>query len=50
MKYLTAIRKDLLGEVKRRTKKERLEIPEKEKPRTNDFLVAINQRLWKDIN
>lgn len=49
MKYLTAIRKDLLGEVKRRTKKERLEIPEKEKPRTNDFLVAINQRLWKDI-
>ncbi|MGA2028509.1 MAG: transglutaminase family protein, partial [Verrucomicrobiota bacterium] len=48
-KYLTAIRKDLLGEVKRRTKKERLEIPEKEKPRTNDFLVAINQRLWKDI-
>ena len=48
-KYLTAIRRDLLGEVKRRTKKERLEIPEKEKPRTNDFLVAINQRLWKDI-
>ena len=48
-KYLTAVRKDLLGEVKRRTKKERLEIPEKEKPRTNDFLVAFNQRLWKDI-
>jgi uncharacterized protein (DUF2126 family)/transglutaminase-like putative cysteine protease len=48
-KYLTAVRKDLLGEVKRRTKKERLEIPETEKPRTNDFLVAINQRLWKDI-
>jgi len=48
-KYLTAVRKDLLGEVKRRTKKERLEIPEAEKPRTNDFLVAINQRLWKDI-
>src|ERR1700744_877489 len=48
-KYLIAVRKDLLGEVKRRTKKERLEIPEKEKPRTNDFLVAINQRLWKDI-
>jgi uncharacterized protein (DUF2126 family)/transglutaminase-like putative cysteine protease len=48
-KYLTAVRKDLLGEIKRRTKKERLEIPEAEKPRTNDFLVAINQRLWKDI-
>ena len=48
-KYLTAIRKDFLGEIKRRTKKERLEIPEKDKPRTNDFLVAVNQRLWKDI-
>src|SRR6202167_5208698 len=47
--YLTGLRRDLLGEVKRRTKKERLEIPETEKPRTNDFLVAINQRLWKDI-
>ena len=48
-KYLTAIRRDLLGEVKRRTKKERLEMPEKDKPRTIDFLVAVNQRLWKDI-
>ncbi|HEY5041345.1 MAG TPA: transglutaminase family protein [Verrucomicrobiae bacterium] len=49
MKYLSEVRRDLLGEVKRRTKKERLEIPENDKPRTNDFLVAINQRLWKDI-
>lgn len=48
-KYLTAVRRDLLGEIKRRTKLERLEVPEKDKPRTNDFLVAINQRLWKDI-
>jgi len=48
-KYLTTLRRDLLGEVKRRTKHERLEVPESEKPRTNDFLVAINQRLWKDI-
>jgi uncharacterized protein (DUF2126 family)/transglutaminase-like putative cysteine protease len=48
-KYLTAIRRDVLGEIKRRTKKERLEIPEKDKLRTNDFIVAINQRLWKDI-
>ncbi len=48
-KYLTLLRKDLLGEVKRRTKKERLEMPEAEKVRTNDFLVAINQRLWSDI-
>jgi uncharacterized protein (DUF2126 family)/transglutaminase-like putative cysteine protease len=48
-KYLTLLRRDLIGEVKRRTKKERLEIPDAEKSRTNDFLVAINQRLWKDI-
>ncbi|TAK93462.1 MAG: IMP dehydrogenase, partial [Verrucomicrobia bacterium] len=48
-KYLTALRRDVLGEVKRRTKKQRLEVPEKDKPRTIDFLVAVNQRLWKDI-
>jgi uncharacterized protein (DUF2126 family)/transglutaminase-like putative cysteine protease len=48
-KYLAAIRRDVLGEVKRRSKKERLQVPEKDKPRTIDFLVAINQRLWKDI-
>jgi uncharacterized protein (DUF2126 family)/transglutaminase-like putative cysteine protease len=48
-KYLTVLRRDLLNEVKRRTKQQRLEMPEAEKPRTNDFLVAINQRLWKDI-
>ena len=48
-RYLTGIRRDLLGEIRRRTKKERIEIPEKDKPRTIDFLVAINQRLWKDI-
>jgi uncharacterized protein (DUF2126 family)/transglutaminase-like putative cysteine protease len=47
--YLAAIRKDFLGETKRRAKKERLEAPEKDKPRTIDFLVAVNQRLWKDI-
>src|SRR5450631_1649301 len=48
-RYLTELRRDLIGEVKRRTKKERLEMPESEKQPTNDFLVAINQRLWKDI-
>ncbi len=48
-KYLTAIRREALGEVKRRTKQERLDVPEKDKPRTIDFLVAVNQRLWKDI-
>jgi uncharacterized protein (DUF2126 family)/transglutaminase-like putative cysteine protease len=48
-KYVAAVRKDLLGETKRRTKQERIDIPEKDKPRTIDFLVAVNQRLWKDI-
>jgi uncharacterized protein (DUF2126 family)/transglutaminase-like putative cysteine protease len=48
-KYITGVRKDLLGETRRRTKKERIEIPETDKPRTIDFLVAINQRIWKDI-
>jgi uncharacterized protein (DUF2126 family) len=49
MKYLTAIRRDFLGEVKRRTKQERMAVPFEEKPRTIDFLVAVNQRLWQDI-
>jgi uncharacterized protein (DUF2126 family)/transglutaminase-like putative cysteine protease len=49
-KYLGALRRDVLGEVKRRTKKERLEIPRDQKLRTIDFLVTVNQRLWKDIS
>ena len=49
MKYLAAIRREVLGETGWRTRQERLEIPEKKKLRTNDFLVAVNQRLWKDI-
>ncbi|MBI5772355.1 MAG: transglutaminase family protein [Verrucomicrobia bacterium] len=48
-KYLTGLRRDLIGEVKRRTKQQRLELPDSEKQPTNDFIVAINQRLWKDI-
>ncbi|HLP78831.1 MAG TPA: transglutaminase family protein, partial [Candidatus Paceibacterota bacterium] len=48
-KYLAAIRKDILGETKRLTKKQRAEMPFEKKPRTIDFLVAINQRLWQDI-
>jgi uncharacterized protein (DUF2126 family)/transglutaminase-like putative cysteine protease len=48
-KYLTAIRRDFLGEIKRRTKQQRMEVPFEEKPRTIDFLVGVNQRLWKDI-
>ena len=47
--YLTALRRDLLGETRRRSKQERLEIPEKDKPRTIDFFVGVNQRLWRDI-
>ena len=49
MRYLALLRRDLIGEVKRRTKQERLDMPESEKMVTNDFIVAINQRLWKDI-
>jgi uncharacterized protein (DUF2126 family)/transglutaminase-like putative cysteine protease len=48
-KYLGTVRKDLLGETTLRTTQERLDTPEADKPRTNDFLVALNQRLWKDI-
>ncbi len=51
-KYLKAIRADLLGEKTLRTAKSRKSSaakPAVEKPRTIDFLVAINQRLWKDI-
>src|SRR5215469_1458800 len=47
--YLAAVRKDILGETKRITKKQRMEIPFEKKPRTIDVLVAINQKLWKDI-
>jgi uncharacterized protein (DUF2126 family)/transglutaminase-like putative cysteine protease len=48
-KYLAAIRKDILGETKKLTAKQRMEIPFEKKPRTIDFLVAINQKLWKGI-
>ena len=42
--YLTALRREVLGEDKRRTKEERLEVPEKEKPRTNDFKRCVQGR------
>ena len=48
-KYLTELRRDLIGELKRRTKQQRLELADRDKQPTNDFIVAINQRLWKDI-
>src|SRR4029077_10576962 len=52
-KYLKALRGEILGDnTLRRGRTKALAIPEKTKPstlRTIDFLVAINQRLWKDI-
>jgi uncharacterized protein (DUF2126 family) len=49
MHYLAVLRRDILGETLQPNQKQRVERPESEKPRTNDFLVAVNQRLWKDI-
>ena len=46
MRYLTELRRDLIGEVKRRTKKERLEIPDSEKKPTNDFICFMPFLLW----
>ena len=37
------------GETKRLTKQERQDVPFEQKPRTIDFLVGVNQRIWKDI-
>ncbi len=52
-KYLKALRSEILGEkTLRRARNKALETTEKPKAstlRTIDFLVAINQRLWKDI-
>jgi uncharacterized protein (DUF2126 family) len=54
-KYVKAIRSDLLGETTLRASKGRkTATPGKSKnfpsPRTIDFLVAVNQRLCRDIN
>src|SRR5882762_2691537 len=46
MKYLAVLRRDILGETRWLTKKQRAEKPESEKLVTNDFIVAVNQRLW----
>jgi uncharacterized protein (DUF2126 family)/transglutaminase-like putative cysteine protease len=48
-RYLGAIRQEILGETTRLTQPQREAIPFEQKPRTIDFLVALNQRLWKDI-
>jgi uncharacterized protein (DUF2126 family) len=47
--YLTKIRREILGETKRLTKKQRAETAATSTLRTIDFLVAINQKLWQDI-
>jgi len=51
--YLSALRLELLGEKVPRSRKSRLAedppSPPVKKLRTIDFLVGINQRLWKDI-
>src|SRR6266850_1017264 len=49
MKYLAVLRRDILGETRWLTKKQRAEKSESERLVTNDFIVAVNQRLWKDI-
>jgi uncharacterized protein (DUF2126 family)/transglutaminase-like putative cysteine protease len=52
-KYLKAIRSELLGETTLRASKSKKGSIKKAtafpKPRTIDFLVGVNQRLWKDI-
>ncbi len=46
MRYLADVRRGLLGEASRRAKSSS---PDDQKLPTNDFIVAVNQRLWKDI-
>ena len=52
-KYLQALRADILGEkTLRQSRAKKISASEKPKAstlRTIDFLVAVNQRLWKDI-
>ena len=50
MKYLKALRADILGEKTLRASRRRPSAPAPPSTlRTIDFLVAVNQRLWKDI-
>jgi uncharacterized protein (DUF2126 family)/transglutaminase-like putative cysteine protease len=46
IRYVGEIRRDLQAEAKRRAKSSK---PEDQKLATNDFIVFVNQRLWKDI-
>jgi uncharacterized protein (DUF2126 family)/transglutaminase-like putative cysteine protease len=47
--YLQTLRRDLLGEPQRLTKKQRAEKTNGHRLRTIDFLVALNQRLRRDV-
>jgi uncharacterized protein (DUF2126 family)/transglutaminase-like putative cysteine protease len=46
LRYFGDIRRELQAEAKRRAKSA---APEDQKLSTNDFIVAVNQRLWQDI-
>jgi len=46
IRYVGEIRRDLQAEAKMRAKSSK---PEDQKLSTNDFIVFVNQRLWKDI-
>jgi uncharacterized protein (DUF2126 family) len=48
-RYLTALRCDILGETDDPDGKPSAGKAEGRKLRTNDFIVAVNQRVWKDI-
>jgi uncharacterized protein (DUF2126 family)/transglutaminase-like putative cysteine protease len=48
-RYLDALRQEILGETKRPAPPPPDAIPFDQKPRTIDFLVAVNQHLWQDI-
>ena len=46
IRYVGDIRRELQAEAKKRAKSDK---PEDQKLATNDFIVFVNQRLWKDI-
>ena len=48
-KYLNHVRREVLGEKTPRGPQQKQSIAEADKLRTNDFIVAVNQRVWQDI-
>jgi len=48
-KYLNQVRRDILKEVNPLGPQQKTVIPEADRMRTIDFIVAVNQRLWQDI-